>query len=138
VSNNSLLVTLPHKKPILFVDEVTKSLELEAKTNVLFDYTPTLSMLVESAAQSSAFVKLTEAKTKAGIPLDCSEGMLIGLKKVKQLKEVTSKTLQISIQYSGNLQNFFSFNFEVFEKEIKVCNGVLNIIMTCTEKENDD
>ena len=127
-------IKLPHQKPILFVKTVIESAEHDANTEVEFPYNPTLAMMVEAAAQSSAFVRVSKEKAAANLPQDCAEGMLIGLKKVSLHEKSCHCSQRIAITYSGNLQNFFSFDFSVSEGERSICSGTLNVILTCNKE----
>ena len=127
-------IDLPHQRPILFFKSLIANSEHSAQTKVEFPYPPTLAMMIEAAAQSSAFVKVTKEKEAANIPLDCAEGMLIGLKKVVLHQAAKVSTCSVHIVYSGNLENFFSFDFEVLEGKTPLASGTLNVILTCTKE----
>ena len=110
-------LNLPHKAPILFAREVLLKDENSARVLVLFEEVPSLAMLIEAAAQSSAALGDGDLKM----------GFLVSLKNIKQTQEVFSKEFVISVVNKNDLGVMRAIYFEVFEKEVCVASGSLVI-----------
>ena len=115
-------MNIPHQEPIKFAKELLEVNKEFVKVKCEFASLPTLSMLFEAAAQSSAgFSQEEESKV----------GFLISLKEVKQVKE--PDTLKYIVKVEKNLEFGavceFSFNVFDLEEKTKYAIGVLTIMI---------
>ena len=124
---NELLEFLPQKDPVGFVKEVLICEEHESRTTVAFDSVPTLSMLSEAGAQTSIFLRLTEEKKAADIPLRAM-GMLVSIKS-KWLEKSTKQTFEVESHYVNNIDSFFVIDFTIFDGEIAVAQGQVAAVL---------
>lgn len=126
---------LPHTAPVKFVEKILHDSEFEARTVVRFPYAPTLPMIVEAAAQTSAFVGVNTIKRSLGIPEDdTAKGMLLKMKATPNRK-MHGLDCQIHVVYVSNLDHFFVMRFELFEDAECVCEGEMNIYLDGPDDE---
>jgi hypothetical protein len=112
------VLKLPHKPPILFAKEILDKTEDLAIVLVEFPKPPTLGMMMEAAAQSSAALSNSE---KEGYLLSCSN--LIMHKKPTGVKfSVHIK----SIMSSPSLNELY---FEMKKQESIVSSGTLLVML---------
>ncbi|WP_321778458.1 hypothetical protein [Sulfurimonas sp.] len=117
-------LNLPHKAPVRFAQEVIyKELDKDiAVVSVKFDSLPSLAMIVEAAAQSSAAFGGNDKKM----------GFLVSLKNIKLLEELKSLDYYVEIFAQHQLAGLSYFNFKVFikeEKEKVLANGTFIIAL---------
>ena len=124
---NELLEFLPQKDPVGFVKEVLVCEEHDSRTVVRFESAPTLSMLSEAGAQSSIFLRLTEEKKAADVPLRAM-GMLVSIKS-KWLQKSDKKSFEVETRYVSNLDSFFIVSFTVFDGETAVAEGQVAAVL---------
>ena len=124
---NALLEFLPQKAPVGFVKEVLVCEEHESRTVVKFECEPTLSMLSEAGAQSSIFLKLTQEKEAANVPLRAM-GMLVSVKS-KWLEKSKNRSFEVETHYVSNLDSFFIVSFSVFDGEKVVAEGQVAAVL---------
>ena len=124
---NALLEFLPQKDPVGFVKEVLICEEHESRTRVSFESVPTLSMLSEAGAQTSIFLRLTQEKIDANIPLRAM-GMLVSIKS-KWLIKSDKKNFEVESHYVNNLDSFFVVDFTVFDGEIAIAQGQVAAVL---------
>ncbi len=124
---NELLEYLPQKDPVGFVKEVLICEEHESRTVVSFESVPTLSMLSEAGAQTSIFLRLTEEKKAADIPVRAM-GMLVSVKS-KWLEKSEKKSFEVESRYISNLDSFFIVSFTVFDGETAVAEGQVAAVL---------
>ncbi len=124
---NKLLEYLPQKDPVGFVKEVLVCEEHESRTVVSFESAPTLSMLSEAGAQTSIFLRLTEEKKAADIPVRAM-GMLVSVKS-KWLHKSEKKRFEVESCYMSNLDSFFIVSFTVFDGETAVAEGQVAAVL---------
>ena len=124
---NELLTYLPQKDPVGFVKEVLVCEEHDSRTVVSFESAPTLSMLSEAGAQTSIFLRLTEEKKAADIPVRAM-GMLVSVKS-KWLEKSEKKSFEVESRYISNLDSFFIVSFTVFDGEIAVAEGQVAAVL---------
>lgn len=99
-------MNLPHKKPIKFADKLLIKDVNSALVEVSFPFIPTLSMVCESAAQSSiAFSENCEN----------SIGYLVSLKNIEQIGELVDCIYHIRIEKSFNFSNMTEYKFELLK-----------------------
>jgi len=124
---NTLLGFLPQKDPVGFVKEVLICEEHESRTVVSFECEPTLAMLSEAGAQTSIFLKLTEEKIAADIPLRAM-GMLVSVKS-KWLEKSKKTSYEVESRYVNNLDSFFIVDFSVFDGDTMVAEGQVAAVL---------
>ena len=124
---NELLEFLPQKDPVGFVQEVLMCEEHTSRTVVVFESAPTLPMLSEAGAQSSIFLRLTEEKKAANIPLRAM-GMLVSVK-AKWLQKSTKKRFEVATNYISNLDSFFIVSFTIFDGEVVIAEGQVAAVL---------
>jgi len=112
---------LPHLAPIRFVKSRLKTDETSTTVKVSFDELPTIGMLIEAAAQSSAGI--SDDKNNGRM------GFLVSLKNVKLLQEIKSYEYIVNIELVSKLENFKSLKFEIFEDEEMITKGSFAIIL---------
>lgn len=107
---------LPHQKPIKFVEEILKKEGEYIYLSCTFPSLPTLAMICEAAAQSSASFK------------ECEEpkiGFLLSLKDVELFKECDILKFQIKIKKVATFDLLTEFSFELIDKNIIYAKGTL-------------
>ena len=124
---DELLEYLPQKDPVGFVKEVLICEEHESRTVVSFESAPTLSMLSEAGAQTSIFLRLTEEKKVANVPVRAM-GMLVSVKS-KWLHKSEKKSFEVESRYMSNLDSFFIVSFTVFDGETAVAEGQVAAVL---------
>jgi hypothetical protein len=110
---------IPHADPVRFAKSLNFADKTDASVNVEFNNIPTLAMLVEAAAQSSAGV-LTDEKT-------IQKGFLVTLKNVLLLEKPKLKTYIIAVHLEHKIENFKSFSFQAFENKKIIATGILSV-----------
>jgi hypothetical protein len=108
---------LPHQAPINFAKYIISKEENSAVVKVKFDAIPTLPMIVEAAAQSSAALSDDEKKM----------GFLVTLKNIKLLEKLSYLEYDVKVLLEQNIEDFRYFNFEVNDKNTLVAYGVFII-----------
>ncbi|MDR1615346.1 MAG: hypothetical protein LBS26_07270 [Campylobacteraceae bacterium] len=112
------MLKLPHKPPILFAKEILHKGEDWAEVAVEFPKPPTLGMMMESAAQSSAALNNSE---KEGYLLSCSNLILH--------KEPTA------VKFNAHIKNIMSNSslneicFEIKEQNTLISSGTLLVML---------
>jgi len=124
---NAYLEFLPQKEPVGFVKEVLVCEEHESRVVVAFESKPTLAMLSEAGAQSSIFLKLTNEKEAANVPLRAM-GMLVSVKS-KWLNKSDKTRFEVESHYVSNLDSFFIVDFKVFDGEMAVAEGQIAAVL---------
>ena len=124
---NELLEFLPQKEPVGFVKEVLVCEEHESRTVVRFESVPTLPMLAEAGAQSSIFLRLTQEKKAADIPLR-ARGMLVSVKS-QWVQKSTKKSFEVETHYVNNLDSFFVVDFKVYDGESVIAQGQVAAVL---------
>jgi len=104
------VLKLPHLPPILFAKKLLKKDGNVADVLIEFDEYPTLPMLVEAAAQSSAAFRKSEDES----------AFLASIKNVELLVEPKSTTLISQIIDEHTLGNFRYVSFKIFESDDKL------------------
>jgi hypothetical protein len=114
-------MNLPHQAPIRFAQEILEKNEDFYIVKCSFPYIPTLSMVTEAAAQSSA--AFVEDKNEPII------GFLISLKNIKKLSELNKEEYQIRISKSFNFGAMTEYKFELFDEKETYAEGELTIAL---------
>ncbi len=114
-------MNLPHQAPIRFAQEILEKNEDFCIVKCSFPYIPTLPMVSEAAAQSSA--AFAEDKNEPII------GFLISLKNIKKLSELNKIEYQIKISKSFNFGSMTEYKFELFDEKKTYAKGELTIAL---------
>jgi hypothetical protein len=111
-------LSLPHISPIKFAQKILFKEDTNARISLSFDELPSLGMMLEAAAQSSAAFGDT---TKSG-------GFLVSLKNIKLLKKPTKLALEVSLSNEHNLQDMSYFSFFIYEGSEELVSGSFVIV----------
>ena len=106
-------LNLPHQEPIRFAKYIISKDSKRARVKIEFDTTPSLAMMIEAAAQSSAAIGENNA----------TMGFLVSLKNVKLLTPPTKTILEAEVVNVHNMENMKMMNFDIFEDETKISTG---------------
>ncbi len=117
---------LPHQAPVRFVKEVIKDGENDAICMLEFLEKPTLSAIVEGAAQNVIFI--------ASLYRVYDGGVLTGMKNILCHEKLEKGTYRIESQISAQLDNFCIFSFKLFQDEKVMVEGEFNVVMK--QREN--
>ena len=107
-------LSLPHRDPIKFAKYIISQDETSARVQVEFDSLPSLGMLIESAAQSSAAIGEDESSKM---------GFLVSLKNIKLLSHPTAKILEVEVVNEHSMENMKMIQFNIFEGEKSISSG---------------
>ena len=110
---------LPHQAPMKFAKYAISKEENTAVVKVSFDTVPSLPMIVESAAQSSAALSNGENKM----------GFLVTLKNIKLLEKLSSLQYDVKVSLEHQIEDFRYFNFEVNNDNALVACGIFVIVL---------
>lgn len=99
------MINLPHQEPVKFVKELIKKDKNTLLVSCSFPYTPSLAMVCEAAAQSTA--AFNEDSNEAKI------GFLVSLKEIEQLKEFNQKEYLVKIEKSFDFGQMQEYKFEL-------------------------
>ena len=108
---------LPHQHPIRFAQEILSKDSHKASVSVEFPDIPSLAMMIEAAAQSSAAFSDNASQ----------EGFLVSLKNVKLLQKPTTALLQADIIIEHSLNNMSIFTFLIHQDTTPVAMGSFTI-----------
>lgn len=112
-------LNLPHQAPLRFAKHMT-SREGDTRTiKVKFDDIPSLAMIVEAAAQSSA------AFGDGGSKM----GYLVTLKNIKLLEKPTALEYDVKVTSGAQVDALTYFTFETYDKEIFIAKGTFIIAL---------
>ena len=117
---------LPHKAPVRFISEVIKNGENDAISMLKFLEPPTLSSVVESAAQNVIFI--------TSLYRIYNGGVLTGMKNIVRYEKLEAGAYRIESKISAQLDSFCIFTFELFRDERVVAEGEFNVVMNQREK----
>ncbi|WP_294960486.1 hypothetical protein [Sulfurimonas sp.] len=112
-------LNLPHQAPVRFAKYIISKDETSAIVRAEFESLPSLAMLVEAAAQSSA--AFSDGKGKMGF--------LVTLKNVKLIQEAKVLKYDITVTYQHALEALTYFSFEVNDDNTLVASGVFVIAL---------
>ena len=108
---------LPHTWPIRFAKHIIFAEPTRARVKIAFEEIPTLPMLIEAAAQSSA--AFSDGSEKAGF--------LVSLKNIKLLERLDLLEYEAQISCEHQMDPLAYFNFEIFDGQTMVAKGSLVI-----------
>ena len=112
---------LPHQEPIRFAKEVLKIDGEYAFVSCIFPYSPTLAMVCEAAAQSSAAF----AQDNKNITM----GFLVSLKDIELINELIHNEYVIKIKTEMVFGSMSEFKFELFKDSTIYVTGNLVIAL---------
>lgn len=110
---------LPHKTPVIFAKDILSKNNSTAIVRVEFDYLPSLAMIVEASAQSSAAFSNQEGEL----------AFLISVKDIKQIEEFTELEYNIKITCVQQLGVFKSFEFVVIHNSKLFADGTFTLAL---------
>ena len=110
-------LSLPHHPPLLFAQEILEKEQKRARVKLRFPTFPSLAMLIEGAAQSSAALSNSESQM----------GFLVSLKDIKLLNAPTTQELEVELTNLYNLGVMSSISFEIFAAKTSIASGSLVI-----------
>lgn len=110
-------IKLPHLAPIKFAKYTLRKDEKSADVLIEYEQIPTLPMLVEAAAQSSAAFRINDKES----------AFLVSLKGVKLLQKPTQMKLVAHVTDEHRLDKMRYVGFEIFEDKACIANGTLVI-----------
>lgn len=113
------VLNLPHQEPIHFAKYILWKNETSALVKVKFKSIPSLGMLIEAAAQSSAAFNENNHNL----------AFLVSVKDVKLLCQLAITEYDIKINFEYRLENIVYFYFEVIDANVQVANGTLTIAL---------
>ena len=111
-------INLPHKDPVKFAKYVISNDGNIAIVKIEFTTLPSLAMLIEASAQSTAGL---------GSSGKSQMGYLVSLKNIKLLKELTYLEYDVKIVREHELGALSYFYFEVFKENEVFANGTFII-----------
>ena len=112
---------LPHKKPVRFIKELIEGGKNHSISLVDFIETPTLSAVVEAAAQNVIFI--------TSVNKDYDGGVLTRMKKVKRFKNLKIGTYRIESHIVAQIDNYANFKFLLSKDGEIYTEGEMNITM---------
>ena len=113
-------LNLPHLAPIKFAQELIDSTERTCTVSASFPHIPSLAMIIEAAAQSSAgFSKKSNEKIDVAF--------LVMLKDVKLIQKCTVKELTFFLKAEQEMGNIIYFSFEAKNVEKTIALGTFSI-----------
>jgi len=110
-------IKLPHLAPIKFAKRTLRKDEKSAEVLIEYEQIPTLPMLVEAAAQSSASFRINDKES----------AFLVSLKGIKLLEQPTKMEFVAHVVDEHRLDRMRYVGFEIFEEKISIATGTLVI-----------
>ncbi len=110
-------IKLPHLAPIKFAKYTLSKDEKSADVLIEYEQIPTLPMLVEAAAQSSASFRVNDKES----------AFLVSLKGIKLLQKPTQLKLVAHVTDEHRLDKMRYVGFEIFEDKMTIATGTLVI-----------
>ena len=112
-------LNLPHKAPIRFAQYAISKEGDTHRVKVKFDTIPTLAMIVEAAAQSSAAFDDGNSKM----------GFLVTLKNIKLLQKPMVREYEVDVTSGAQVDALTYFTFETYDADILVAKGTFIIAL---------
>ena len=113
-----LEVKLPHLAPLKFVTSILLQSPEKARTEVTFETSPTLSMLVESAAQSTCALSS---------PMNVKKAFLVSMKNVILLQQPVKKIFEVNVIHIHTFENMNLIDFEVYDSSTIIASGSITL-----------
>ena len=113
-------MNLPHGPFLLFAKECVQKQEEYVVVHCIFPTTPTLTMFLEAAAQSTVGFDMEE---------DAKMGFLTIGKDIKKLSNILTTEYLIKVSKDVYIEQYHQFHFDAFDKEteVKVVSGSLTL-----------
>ncbi len=111
-------INIPHKYPLRFAKKVLKSTATTRDVLCSFEFVPTISMLLEAAAQSTAAFCDDSDQT---------QGMLVSAEHIELLGDISNTIYRCKIEILSPIDNYTKYSFEMLDGTTKVCFGKLLI-----------
>ena len=112
---------LPHEAPVRFAKYVISKDGDKAIVRNEFVSTPSLGMLIEAAAQSSAALAKEDEKGQVGY--------LTSLKNIKLLNRPNSLECDIAIELTHRANNIGYLSFEAKQSDMLIASGVFIVVI---------
>ena len=119
---------LPHKEPVRFIKEVIEEGENHSISLVEFHEKPTLSAVVEAAAQNVIFI--------ISLYKDFDGGVLTGMKNIRLISELESGVYSVESLLVARIDNYTNFRFKLYREDKISIEGEINIVMN--ERKNEE
>ncbi len=120
-------MNIPHQAPLKFAQEVVTVNETNAQVKCQFPFVPTLAMLFEAAAQSSAAFSQEESKM----------GFIVSVKDAELMDDTPPLEVIIDLENKAVFGNVYEMGFSVFDinhtKEF--AQGTLTLVINDGQKE---
>jgi hypothetical protein len=115
------MINLPHQKPIKFANKIIEKKDDETITSCSFPSIPSLAMVCEAAAQSTAAFDINSDTPKIGF--------LVSLKNIEQLKEFSKKDYLVKIKKSFDFGQMQEYEFELKDDIEVFAKGFITIAL---------
>ena len=112
-------LNLPHRDPIRFAKNIISKEGDTYTVKVKFDTVPSLPMIVEAAAQSSAAFDDGSSKM----------GFLVTLKNIKQIETPSALEYEVKVTSGAQVDALTYFSFEMFDNSLLVASGTFIIAL---------
>ncbi|MFA7082972.1 MAG: hypothetical protein WC141_00390 [Arcobacteraceae bacterium] len=114
-------MNLPHQLPILFAQEILQKDEKHVKVRCVFPFSPSLGMLFEAAAQSSAAFGNSELK----------KGVVISVKNMILLEKTSKLECVVKLEVKAIFNNIQELFFEIYteDESVKVAQGTITLMV---------
>lgn len=112
-------LNLPHKDPIRFAKHAVSKDGDTYTVKVKFETVPSLPMIVEAAAQSSAAFDDGNSKM----------GFLVTLKNIKLLEKPTALEYDVKVTSGAQIDSLTYFSFETFDNDLVIAKGTFIIAL---------
>lgn len=116
---------LPHLKPIRFAQNIIEIDENISLVHCEFPFIPTLAMLCEAAAQSSASFNQQKKVSNQNEQI----GFLVTLKNAKILKEISDTSFDIKVHKNIDLGSMSEYTFEAMNNSVVCATGTLTVVL---------
>jgi hypothetical protein len=107
---------LPHLEPIRFAQDLVSRVDNTCIVNASFPYLPSLPMIIEAAAQSSAAYAKGDHNKE-------SIAFLVMLKDITLLKAPNTSNLQITLDITQDMGSIVYFSFIAKDNQESIAEG---------------
>jgi hypothetical protein len=112
-------MNLPHLPPLKFAQNVLFCDDTKARVACRFPSSPTLAMLVEACAQSSAAFALEELKS----------GFLIGIDEMILHQACDALDVEVALEKYALIGTMHAFTCQVFSRDVLVASGRVTLLI---------
>ncbi len=116
-------MNLPHLPPIRFAQTALEEKGNRAKVKILFPFCPTLGMMIEAAAQSSAVFSNHPSVL----------GFIVSLKEIQLLKKTTQLSMMTQLVLEAQVGECMEISFEIMSEDEKEIFAMGKIILKIRE-----